>query len=159
LRAAVAAARGGDPVEATERIAHAQEAADRIHDGLVPPVYDRHSLTFSAGNVTIHAVAVALEAGDHARALELNAHTDPAVVAALPNSRRGHHHLDIARAWLWSGDRDKSIGELETAEKLAPQLIRNHPIARSTLRSIVYSERAATRERLRRMSDRFHLDG
>ncbi|SCD79645.1 hypothetical protein GA0115240_123811 [Streptomyces sp. DvalAA-14] len=49
--------------------------------------------------------------------------------------------------------------ELEKAERIAPQLVRNHPIARSTLRSIVYAERAATREKLRRMSDRFRLDG
>jgi hypothetical protein len=67
--------------------------------------------------------------------------------------------MDLARAWLWDGNRDKALKELETAERIAPQLIRNHPIARSTLRSIVYAERASTREKLRRMSDRFHLDG
>ena len=42
--------------------------------------------------------------------------------------------------------------------RLAPQLVRNHPIARATLRRIVYAERAATREQLRGMSSRFHLD-
>ena len=67
--------------------------------------------------------------------------------------------MDVARAWLWDGNRGKALVELETAERIAPQLVRNHPIARSTLRSIVYAERAATREKLRRMSDRFHLDG
>jgi hypothetical protein len=67
--------------------------------------------------------------------------------------------MDLARAWLWDGNRDKALKELEKAERIAPQLVRNHPIARSTLRSIVYAERASTREKLRRMSDRFHLDG
>lgn len=158
LRAAVSAARGGRGAEATDRIKYAKQAAARMSEHSGPPVYDRHSLTFSAGNVQIHAISVALEMHQQGRALDLNRRTSPALVAALPNSRQGHHHMDLARAWLWDGNRDKALSELEKAEGIAPQLVRNHPIARSTLRSIVYAERATTREKLRRMSDRFHLD-
>ncbi|WP_030567872.1 helix-turn-helix domain-containing protein [Streptomyces aureocirculatus] len=159
LRAAVSAARGNRVAEAEERIGHARAAADRMGERQGPPVYDRHSLTFSQGNVQIHAISVALETGEQTKALAINRRTSPALVAALPNSRQGHHHMDLARAWLWDGSRDKALVELERAERIAPQLVRNHPIARATLRSIVYAERAATREKLRRMSDRFHLDG
>ncbi|MDH2389635.1 helix-turn-helix transcriptional regulator [Streptomyces sp. HNM0663] len=159
LRAAVAAARGNRTSEAEDRIGHARDAAARMNNYQGPPVYDRHSVTFSSGNVQIHAISVALEAGDQTKALAINRRTSPEVVASLPNSRQGHHHMDLARAWLWDGSRDLALAELETAERIAPQLVRNHPIARSTLRSIVYAERAATREKLRRMSDRFHLDG
>ncbi|MFD9903143.1 helix-turn-helix domain-containing protein [Streptomyces sp. NPDC059063] len=159
LRAAVSAARAGRPSEADDRISHARAAADRMRDYQGPPVYDRHSVTFSPGNVQIHSISVALETGEQAKALAINRRTSPELVAALPNSRQGHHHMDLARAWLWDGNRDTALAELETAERIAPQLVRNHPIARSTLRSIVYAERAATREKLRRMSDRFHLDG
>ncbi|MEV5909259.1 helix-turn-helix domain-containing protein [Streptomyces chartreusis] len=159
LRAAVSAARAGRPSESEDRIAHARAAAERMNGRQGPPVYDRHSVTFSPGNVQIHAISVALEAGDQTRALSLNRRTSPELVAALPNSRQGHHHMDLARAWLWDGNRDKALFELETAERIAPQLVRNHPIARSTLRSIVHNERATTREKLRRMSNRFHLDG
>lgn len=102
---------------------------------------------------------MALETGEQTKALAINRRTAPELVAALPNSRQGHHHMDLARAWLWDGNRDHALAELETAERIAPQLVRNHPIARSTLRSIVYAERITTREKLRRMSDRFHLDG
>lgn len=123
------------------------------------PLYDRHSVTFSPGNVQIHAISVALETGEQTKALAINRRTAPELVAALPHSRRGHHHMDLARAWLWDGNRERALAELETAERIAPQLVRNHPIARSTLRSIVHAERIATREKLRRMSDRFHLDG
>ncbi|WP_436536088.1 helix-turn-helix domain-containing protein [Actinoplanes sp. HUAS TT8] len=158
LRAGVAAARAGRAAEAEERIGHAKTAAERMDIEDEPP-FDRHSLTFSGGNVEVHAVAVQLEMGDHAKALVLNERADPARVAALPSSRRGHHHMDLARAWLWDGNRDKALVELEKAEKIAPQLVRNHPIGRATLRKIVYAERTATREKLRRMSDRFHLDG
>jgi transcriptional regulator with XRE-family HTH domain len=159
LRAAVSAARGGRPAEAEDRIAHAKAAADRMDEYEGPPIYDRHSLTFSSGNVAIHALSVAVEMGEQRKALAISQRTPTELVAALPKSRQGHYHLDLGRAWLWDGNRDKALTELETAERTAPQLIRNHPIARSTLRSIVYAERAGTREKLRRMSDRFHLDG
>ncbi|WP_269855537.1 helix-turn-helix domain-containing protein [Streptomyces sp. RPT161] len=159
LRAAVSAARAGRASETEDRIAHAKAAAERMTSHTGAPVYDRHSLTFSPGNVQIHAISVALELGEQRKALAINRRTSPELVAALPNSRQGHHHMDLARAWLWDGNRDKALSELEQAEQVAPQLVRNHPIARSTLRSIVYAERAATREKLRRMSDRFHLDG
>ncbi|MCX4725827.1 helix-turn-helix transcriptional regulator [Streptomyces sp. NBC_01306] len=159
LRAAVSAARDSRTSEAEDRINHAKTAAERLGEYAGPPVYDRHSLTFSPGNVQIHAISVALEMREQRKALAINRRTSRHLVAALPNSRQGQHHMDLARAWLWDGNRDKALTELETAERIAPQLIRNHPIARSTLRSIVYAERAATREKLRRMSDRFHLDG
>ena len=159
LRAAVSAARGGRPAEAEDRVAHAKTAAERMTEYAGVPVYDRHSLTFSPGNVQIHAISVALETGEQRKALAINRRTSPDLITSLPNSRQGHHHMDLARAWLWDGNRSEALAELETAERIAPQLVRNHPIARSTLRSIVYAERATTREKLRRMSDRFHLDG
>ncbi|MBK3628742.1 helix-turn-helix transcriptional regulator [Streptomyces sp. MBT49] len=159
LRAAVSAARGGRKAEAKDRIKHARAAAKRMTETAGPPVYDRHSLTFSPGNVQIHAISVALEMHEQREALSINRRTSKELIESLPNSRQGHHHMDLARAWLWDGNRDKALKELEKAERTAPQLVRHHPIARSTLRSIVYAERASTREKLRRMSDRFHLDG
>ncbi|ELS54912.1 helix-turn-helix domain-containing protein [Streptomyces viridochromogenes] len=159
LRAGVSAARAGRSAEAEDRINHARAAAERMAEHVGPPVYDRHSLTFSAGNVQIHAISVALEMHEQRKALSINRRVSPDLVDSLPNSRRGHHHMDLARAWLWDGNRDKALKQLEKAERIAPQLVRNHPIARSTLRSIVYAERTSTREKLRHMSDRFHLDG
>lgn len=158
LRAAVSAARGGHKAEAHDRIQHARTAADRMTQYAGPPVHDRHSLTFSAGNVQTHAISVALEMHEQRKALSINRATSPELIDSLPNSRQGHHYMDLSRAWLWDGNRDKALEHLEKAERIAPQLVRNHPIARSTLRSIVYAERASTREKLRRMSDRFHLD-
>ncbi|MFI0716759.1 helix-turn-helix domain-containing protein [Streptomyces inhibens] len=158
LRAAVSAARANNAVEADHWIGLARQAAERADSGSRAPVDDRHSLTFSTGNVTIHGINVALEMSNQTKALRLNEAANPQQLAALPNSRRGHHRMDLARAWLWDGDRHKALGELREAEKLAPQLVRNHPIARATLRKIVYAERASTREQLRGMSSRFHLD-
>ncbi|WP_405016438.1 helix-turn-helix domain-containing protein [Kitasatospora sp. NBC_00070] len=156
LRAAVSASRAGNSSACEDRIQQARIAASRLAER---PVFDRHSLTFSPGNVQIHAISVQVEMGDHAQALALAERTDRGQIESLPNSRRGHHRMDLARAWLWDGNKDRALVELEEAERIAPQLIRNHPIARATLRKIVYAERAVTREKLRRMSDRFHLDG
>ncbi|MER6916515.1 helix-turn-helix transcriptional regulator [Streptomyces sp. NPDC000594] len=158
LRAAVSAARAGNAAEATHRLGLAREATTRTGDPDGEPVDDRHSLTFSAGNVTIHGISIALELSDQATALRLNEQAGPEEIAALPKSRQGHHHMDLARAWLWDGDRHRALGQLRRAEELAPQLVRNHPIARATLRRIVCAERASTREELRGMSNRFHLD-
>ncbi|SFC71518.1 helix-turn-helix domain-containing protein [Streptomyces aidingensis] len=156
LRAAVSAARAGRDrgAEARHRIEQAGEAAERL-----PRMgFDRHSLTFSPGNVRIHAVNIALELTQHDEALRLHQRMPASMVTALPRSRRGHYRLDVARAYLWTGDRDRALTELEEAERTAPQLIRNHPIARATLRRIRSAERAGVRERLRLMSARFHLD-
>ncbi|MEV7213242.1 helix-turn-helix transcriptional regulator [Kitasatospora cineracea] len=158
LRAAVSAARAGSADETESRIRMARAAAERMHVDETP-IFDRHSLTFSAGNVQIHSISVQLEMGNHAKALMLHERADHEQILILPGSRRGYHHMDIARAWLWDGARDRALAELEKAERIAPQLVRNHPVARATLRKIVYAERAGTREKLRRMSDRFHLDG
>lgn len=154
LRAAVSAARGGSAGEARHRIVLAREAASRV--GRVG--FDRHSLTFSPGNVAIHGVNVELEMSEQDEALRLHQGMRRADIDALPRSRRGHYRLDLARAYLWSNQRDRALAELAEAERTAPQLIRNHPIARATLRRIRSAERAAVGERLRRMADRFHLD-
>ncbi|GAA3855450.1 helix-turn-helix domain-containing protein [Streptomyces sedi] len=156
LRAAVSSARAGNAGEADHRLELAAEAARRMGKG-PEPGFDRHSLTFSAGNVGIHGVNVALELSRQEEALRRHERLDPALVAALPASRRGHYRMDLARAYLWSGQRDLAVAELSAAERIAPQLVRNHPIARATLRRIVYGERSGVREQLRRMSARFHL--
>lgn len=161
LRAAVSAARAGNADEAKHRISLARETGTCMDAYSGPPVHDRHSLTFSTGNVLVHSVSVSVEMGHHAEALREDARMGKdatETLRTLQKSRRGHHHMDLARAWLWDGNRDRAVDELEKAEKIAPQLVRNHPIARATLRRIIYAERVVTRERLRRMSNRFHLD-
>jgi transcriptional regulator with XRE-family HTH domain len=157
LRSAVSAARNGAAGQADEWITAAGEAASRLGPSEVD-FFDRHSLTFSAGNVAVHGVSVAIEVGEYDRALALAERSDSRVLTTLPASRRGHHHMDLAKCCLWTGDRAKALAELQVAERIAPQLVRNHPVARATLRSLVYAERVSLREALRGMSQRFHID-
>ncbi len=161
LRAAVTASRQHNRSEAEHRIALAQEAAERLVAAARPHPKDRHELTFSPGNVLTHGVNVAVDLQDAQAALRLNdkaLRQNRMALAALPPSRAGRHHLDLARAWFWQSDRGRSLHELETAEKIAPQLIRSHPVAHALCAQLVESERVVTRERLRRIANRFGLD-
>lgn len=88
LRAAISAARANRPSEAEDRIGHAKDAAERMDAYDCAPVYDRHSLTFSAGNVQIHAISVALEMGKQGKALEINRRTSPGLVGHCPTPVR-----------------------------------------------------------------------
>lgn len=150
LRAAITAARSCDAMEAWDRISLAEEAA-----AATPPGYDPYELTFSEANVQIHGVAVAVEMRDGARALELADSTH--LPRTLPPSRRGHYHLDVARGALYHGAYDQALAELETAERTAPLLVRNHPMARSAVRALLTRQRRSG-ERLRRIADRMHLE-
>ena len=66
LRAAITAARSCNADEAWNRVALAEQAVSRVPTG-----FDPYQLTFSAENVAIHAVAVAVELRDGTRAVEL----------------------------------------------------------------------------------------
>lgn len=49
----------------------------------------------------------------------------------MPRTRRGHHHIDLARARLIHGDRTGALTELQQAKLIAPQKARHHPMVRS----------------------------
>lgn len=149
LRAAITAARACNAMEAWDRILYAEDAVSRISAG-----FDPYELTFNEANVQIHGVAVAVEMRDGARALELAA--SARLPASLPPSRRGHYHLDVARGCIYYGNYDQALAEIETAERTAPLLVRNHPMAHSAVRALQTRERRSG-ERLRRIADRMHL--
>ena len=149
LRAAITAARACDAMEAWDRILFAEDAVSRIEAG-----YDPYELTFSEANVQIHGVAVAVEMRDGARALELAA--SARIPSTLAPSRRGHYHLDLARGNIYFGNYDQALAEMEHAERTAPLLVRNHPMARSAVRALLTRERRS-HERLRRIADRMHV--
>jgi len=75
----------------------------------------------------------------------------------LQASRAGYHHLDHARGLLWCGKRDEALAALERAEKTAPMLIRNHPMAQQAVRTLLDLERYSYRERIRRLGTRMHI--
>lgn len=134
LRSAVFAARANDRQRATDHIRHARQAADML--GADSNYY---GMEFGHSNVTFHEVTVAVEMYDGAAAVEC------AGQAVLPQSvapvRLGHFYIDLARGWLYHGDRQKSLDALHQARRVAPQQTRNHPMVRETVRMLNELER------------------
>ncbi len=73
--------------------------------------------------------------------------------AAVPVERSSHHYIDLARAQLLAGQRGKALHSLQTADKLAPQHTRNHPMARETVSGLARVH-ARVPESLRSMARR-----
>ncbi|WP_184541370.1 helix-turn-helix domain-containing protein [Streptosporangium becharense] len=152
LRAAITAARKNDADEAWSRHALAAEAVARLGQRQHANYYD---LCTIQPNIDIHGVAIAVELGDGPEAVRRG--ETVRLPKNLQASRVGHHHLDYARGLLWCGKREAALNELERAEKVAPLLIRNHPMARQAVRTLLDLERYGYRERIRRLGARMHV--
>lgn len=125
LRAVTLASRAGDAGTTQAHLDAANELAtlcttDRTHLGL----------TFGPANVATHAVAAHVELGNPETALAAADRWRPP--RTMPRTRRGHHHIGLARAHLLHGDRGAALGALQQARRIAPQQTRLHPMVRET---------------------------
>ena len=80
-------------------------------------------------------VALAVDLGDGVVAAE-TVEADPIPVEVLGSSLRSANlSLDLARGWAQAeGDRDaEAIRALDSADRTAPAMVRNHPLARELL--------------------------
>jgi len=152
LCAAITAARKNDADEAWSRHRLAAEAVTRLGARQRTNYYE---LCTSQTNVDIHGVGVAVELGDGPQAVSRG--KTVRLPKGLQANRVGYHHLDYARALLWCGHREAATAELEHAEKAAPLLIRNHPMARQAVRTLLDLERYSYRERIRRLGVRMNI--
>jgi transcriptional regulator with XRE-family HTH domain len=126
MRAAVAAARHTeDPSGVGEHLAEAERFAAQVPEGIYL------GTAFGPASLRIHEVAVAVELGDGARAVEVAG--DWAPPEDLPAERRSHFYIDLSRAQLWLGMRDEAFGSLQRAREIAPQHVREHPHVRDGL--------------------------
>ncbi|MGI5232522.1 helix-turn-helix domain-containing protein [Actinoallomurus sp. CA-142502] len=152
LRASITAARKLDADEAYARLHLAHEAVDRLGND---DRNDYYKLVFTRPNVAIHDVAVAVELGDGVEAIKRS--TTLRIPADMPASRSGHHYLDLSRGWLFYGNRDRALAAMEKAERIAPALVRNHPMAQKTVRTLLDAEVRGYRERVRRLGARMNV--
>jgi transcriptional regulator with XRE-family HTH domain len=131
LRSVTLASRAGDADLARDHLAAARElagqlrGADQVHYGL----------TFGFSNTATHEVAAHVELGDGAAAIDAARQWRPS--RQMPRTRRGHHHIDLARAHLIHGDRAGALAQLQQAKKIAPQQTRHHPMVRETTAVLV----------------------
>lgn len=142
LRSAILAARAaatdgnGRRREAWEHLEQAREVAD-----LIGVDRNDYGLAFGPSNVSQHEVSVAVELEDAAAAIRLGraARLGPSV----PAVRRGHHYIDLSRAYLMHGDPRGALHCLQQARRIAPQQTRHHPMVRETVLAIASSTRGS----------------
>jgi transcriptional regulator with XRE-family HTH domain len=132
LVAAVIATRRGDTRTALDALNKARGAADRVGTER----NDFHT-EFGPANVVLHAVSIAVELGDAGEALRLAATID---ASHLSPERRARFLLDVARAHGQRKQTPEAIRALLEAERLTPEQIRSHILARELIRDLLRRE-------------------
>lgn len=137
LRSAVLAARAGQRQQSDTHLAAARDIAT-----LVPEAANHYGMEFGPANVGVHEVSAAVELADGTLAVTRARHMEAGDhLAALPPERIGHYRIELARGWLYHGDRQRALRVLRSARRVSPQQVRNHPMVRETVRAIAHVER------------------
>ncbi|MFR9773616.1 helix-turn-helix domain-containing protein [Nocardia sp. SC052] len=135
LRASILSARA---LDADTADTHLREAR-RIGETNNSDRYQEYGTGFHLPNVAIHSVAVPVELCDGttavARAEQIR------LPASVTPSRAGHHWIDVSRAWLLHGDKQRALASLDQARRIAPELTRNHPQVHETVRVLANARR------------------
>ncbi|WP_433524413.1 helix-turn-helix domain-containing protein [Nocardia pseudovaccinii] len=135
LRGSILSARALDGDTAESHIQEARGIAEAIGDDR----YRNYGTGFRPSNVAIHSVAVPVELSDGTTAVSRA--ESIRLPASVAPSRAGHHFIDVSRAWLLHGDKQRALGSLEQARMVAPELTRNHPQVHETVRVIARARR------------------
>lgn len=148
LRSALLASRSNRAADTWAHLDEATDLAARVGDG------NAYELSFGPSNTTVTGVAVAVELGDDARALDYADHAQPLTV---PAERHGHYYLDLARAQLMRGNRDSSLAMLREGRRVAPEQLRYHPQTREVVLTLATGGRG--NDELGRYASWLGLDG
>jgi len=136
LRSAVLAARAGRRQQSDSHLAAARDIA-----AAVPEAANHYGMEFGPANVGLHEVSAAVEMADGTlaitRATRMEARDH---LTVLPPERIGHYQIELARGWLYHGDRQRALRVLRSARRVSPQQVRNHPMVRETVRAIAHAE-------------------
>ncbi|MCA1219180.1 helix-turn-helix domain-containing protein [Streptomyces sp. 8L] len=128
LRAAIAAARHQDRSTATSLLNRAEVLASQLgSDG------NHWQTGFGPTNVVLHRLSAELDLDNVSYVVE-HGQID---VDHMPTERGVSHRIDYARALSLARQGDSAFEELRTAERASPQLVRNNPRVRDTLRDLI----------------------
>jgi transcriptional regulator with XRE-family HTH domain len=128
LRAAIAAARQQDRATATSLLTRAEVLADRLGSD-----ENYWQTSFGPTNVVLHRLSAELDLDNISYVVEHGRIN----VDHMPPERGVSHRIDYARALSLAGQGDNAFAELRTAERASPQLVRNNPRVRDTLRDLI----------------------
>ncbi|WP_329053921.1 helix-turn-helix domain-containing protein [Streptomyces violaceus] len=128
LRAAIAAARHQDRSTVKDLLDRAEVLADRLGSD-----ENYWHTCFGPTNVMLHRLSAELDL-DNVSYLVEHGEIDVDHIAA---ERSVSHRIDHARALSLTGRVDDAFTQLRTAESTSPQLVRNNPRVRDTLRDLI----------------------
>jgi transcriptional regulator with XRE-family HTH domain len=135
--------------------AHLDEAADIAASlGGDPPEGGFARMHFGPTNLQLWRVSLALESGEHGKAVQLARSVDTEKVVST--SRLASFHVDVGSA-LAAGRRHdaEALAQFIRAERIAPQRVRLSPVVRDTVGSMLRRARAdAGGAQLREMAGR-----
>jgi transcriptional regulator with XRE-family HTH domain len=136
LRSAVLAARDGRRSAADAHLSEAAGVAATVREGA-----NHYGMEFGPANVAVHEVSAAIELADGTLAVSRADRIERAgYLRALPAARTGHYRIELARGWLYHGDRHRALRTLQQARRVAPQQVRFHPMVRETVQVIAQAE-------------------
>lgn len=127
LRAAVAAARHQDRATATRLLQSAEVLAEDLASD-----ENYWQTGFGPTNVILHRLSIELDLDNVVYVVE-HGRID---VEHMPQERSVSHRIDFARALSLAGHGDDAFAEPRKAERTSPQLVRNNPRVRETLRDL-----------------------
>ncbi|SEC20961.1 Helix-turn-helix domain-containing protein [Streptomyces misionensis] len=127
LRAAVAAARHQDRPTANSLLEKAKQLSNRLGSD-----QNHWQTCFGPTNVELHRLSIELDLENIPYVVE-HGRID---VSHMPAERAVSHRIDYARGLCLRGRVDESFRELREAEHTSPQLVRNNPRVRETLRDL-----------------------
>lgn len=128
LRAGIAAARRQDRVSATSLLDRAEALANQLGSD-----ENYWQTSFGPTNVVLHRLSAELDLDNISYVVE-HGQLD---VDHMPAERGVSHRIDYARALSLDGQGDSAFAELRKAEHVSPQLVRNNPRVRETLRDLI----------------------
>nr|BFF02997.1 hypothetical protein GCM10020241_46720 [Streptoalloteichus tenebrarius] len=97
---------------------------------------EMHGMHFGPENAANHLVATFVDLEQHRKALDVMRDISRQPLK-LPPTRRGHLHLNVARAKLALKDREGALESLTDAWEVTPQMARVHPTSQEVLRVLI----------------------
>lgn len=125
---AVISGHEADRTRARHHLAEAQAVAQRLGQ-------DRNDFDteFGPTNVQLHTVAIAVDVGDAGEALDVASRID---ATGLSPERQARLQIDVARAHVQRRHAGEALAALLGAERIAPEHVRSHDLARTTIRDL-----------------------
>lgn len=150
LTSAFAAYASGRPADGQARLDEAETVAERTGDSAAL------RLMFGPTNIKFWRIAMETDGGDPGRAVEIAKSTTPTAIPRV--ARQASYYSDVGRALARVGQDAQAVRMLLTAERLAPQRVRNAPLTVETARALLdRAQRNAVGAELRGLCERIGL--